>query len=61
LGAPRARPESPSPPRKSSDILTRGTDSSNPCTLGSAGESVSPMNSAAARRRRRLASGTVRG
>jgi len=30
-------------------------------SLPSAGESVSPMNSAAARRRRRLASGTVRG
>src|SRR5580704_11891656 len=29
------RPEGPSPPRKSSDILARGTDSSNPCTFQS--------------------------
>src|SRR6266404_2299831 len=29
------RPEDPSPPRKSSDILARGTEGSNPCTLQS--------------------------
>src|SRR6267378_4071397 len=39
------RPEGPSPPRESSDILARGTDSSNP--LCSGGESVSPVPSMA--------------
>src|SRR6266404_5294100 len=43
---------------RASSILW-GAEGSNP--LPSAGESVSPMNSAAARRRRRLAGGTVRG